>query len=403
MPFRHKMTNTMPNSNYTARRPKGHLALFTAFSFTGASILASIIFSLLLFLSLDDNLGMKLLFGGLAVIFELGKFFAWYEFGERSSHKNHSGACVALVFYAVLAAISIGGSIGGINSATNTITQQASIETNRTSSYNLQIKALDDQIALNNQAAQRYIELDRLATGLSRIQDENQSLQAQIMALSIERDALPATRQGSVLGLIEGLATSLNVSAEAAKLGLVVFLSVLLDLFAAFFISLLGEELRFRHAIQRQTKPVVPSTTDIDTTKSIDTPEAGTTEAMQHDLSGTHQQPEPKQTVTPNYDSSGQALGHHPKINISGDSFQSTHDDGVSVADEELVDIQPQYDGILKKVSDKMQSGEIPCQKKAVIHHFSLSQDQVDRMFEQFLNDGWVARKPNHHYVWLNT
>lgn len=86
--------------------------MWTVYSFTGASILASIVFSLLLFLSIDDDPLMKVLFGGLAVIFELGKFFAWYEVGERKSRRNYSGTFSAFTFYAVLAAISIGGSVG---------------------------------------------------------------------------------------------------------------------------------------------------------------------------------------------------------------------------------------------------------------------------------------------------
>ena len=59
------------------RHAKGPFAMTVVYSFTGASILASIIFSLLLFLSIDDGLWMQVLFGSLAVIFELGKFFAW--------------------------------------------------------------------------------------------------------------------------------------------------------------------------------------------------------------------------------------------------------------------------------------------------------------------------------------
>lgn len=114
----------------TLRYPKGWFALTTVYSFTGLAILASIIFSLLLFLSIDDNPLMKWLFGGLAIIFELGKFYVWYEYGERKARRDLSGAFWSLLFYSVLAAISIGGSIGGINSATNTVlSQQARHET----------------------------------------------------------------------------------------------------------------------------------------------------------------------------------------------------------------------------------------------------------------------------------
>ncbi len=73
------------------RYPKGWFALTTVYSFTGLAILASIIFSLLLFLSIDDNPLMKWLFGGLAIIFELGKFYVWYEYGECKARRDLGG------------------------------------------------------------------------------------------------------------------------------------------------------------------------------------------------------------------------------------------------------------------------------------------------------------------------
>ena len=74
------------------RYPKGWFALTTVYSFTGLAILASIVFSLLLFLSIDENPLMKWLFGGLAIIFELGKFYVWYEYGECKARRDLGGA-----------------------------------------------------------------------------------------------------------------------------------------------------------------------------------------------------------------------------------------------------------------------------------------------------------------------
>ncbi len=127
--------------------------MVSVYTFTGAAILASTIFSLLLFLSIDDNPMMQALFGGLAIIFEAGKFYAWYEYGERRAHRNYGGAITALVFYSVLAAISIGGSIGGINSATNSAQSHISVEQAKIEAFNRQIASIDKQIELNNIAA----------------------------------------------------------------------------------------------------------------------------------------------------------------------------------------------------------------------------------------------------------
>ncbi|MFP3345650.1 hypothetical protein R0J87_24515, partial [Halomonas sp. SIMBA_159] len=48
---------------------------------------------------------------------------------------------------------------------------------------------------------------------------------------------------------------------EAAQLGLVIFLSVLLDFFAAFFVGLIGEELRFRQQFNQRHAIYVSDTT----------------------------------------------------------------------------------------------------------------------------------------------
>ncbi|HFQ4976795.1 TPA: Preprotein translocase subunit SecY [Vibrio vulnificus] len=233
------------------RYPKGRFALISVYSFTGAAILASTIFSLLLFLSIDDNPLMQALFGGLAIIFEAGKFYAWYEFGERRAHRNYSGAITAFVFYLVLAAISIGGSIGGINSATNTAQNHIALEQAKVTAFNRQIDAIEKQIELNNLAAQKYIEMERIATGVNRIQQQNDTLRKEQQKLAMQRDSLPPVAQGSVVGLIDSLAAAFSIPSGQAQLGLVVFLSVLLDFFAAFFVGVIGEEQRFRHWYRR--------------------------------------------------------------------------------------------------------------------------------------------------------
>ncbi|MEH6454299.1 MAG: Preprotein translocase subunit SecY, partial [Psychromonas sp.] len=225
------------SSNKRIRHPKPPFAMAVVYSFTSASILASIIFSLLLFLSIDNDPWMQFLFGSLAVIFELGKFFAWYEFGERLARRNISAALSAFTFYGILAAISIGGSIGGINSATNTAQQHVNVQDSKSAAFDLQIDAIEKQIDLNNVAAQKYIEINRIATGVARIQNENSALRKQQLELAIERDNLPVASQGSVIGLIGSVAIALNIEAKTAQLGLVIFLSVLLDLFAAFFVG----------------------------------------------------------------------------------------------------------------------------------------------------------------------
>lgn len=324
------------------RHPKGVFAMTVVYSFTGASILASIIFSLLLFLSIDNDPWMQLLFGSLAVIFELGKFFAWYEFGERLARRNISAAFSAFTFYSILAAISIGGSIGGINSATNTAQRHVDIQHNQTAAYDLQIDAIEKQIDLNNLAAQKYIDLNRIATGVARIQEENSVLRQQQLALAIERDNLPVANQGSALGLIGSVATALNIEAKTAQLALVIFLSILLDLFAAFFVGLIGEELRFTRTLKANKKNNIEAQSE----KNYEIDEL--------------------EVIT----------------NKSSKSPLTRNDD------------------LLLQAITLFNNNDIRCTKKAISDKLALNADDTDRLFSSLLAQGLVTQKPNRHFIW---
>ncbi|MGR5243501.1 MULTISPECIES: Preprotein translocase subunit SecY [Vibrio] len=333
------------------RYPKGRFAMVSVYAFTGAAILASTIFSLLLFLSIDENPMMQALFGGLAIIFEAGKFYAWYEYGERRAHRNYTGALTALVFYLVLAAISIGGSIGGINSATNTAQSHISAEQAKVEGYNRQITSIDNQIELNNMAAQKYIEMERIATGVTRIQEQNKKLREEQQRLAMERDSLPPVAQGSVIGLIDSLAKAFGTTSSQAQLGLVVFLSILLDFFAAFFVGLIGEEQRFRQFFHRYGGVTLANVRDIE--------------------------PEP--------------AGYLPHIK----------------EDEQVDAAQPtepeESKTLIEQVSEALGERQITCTKKAVSKQFRLSAEEVDKVFEKLSELGLVGKKANHHYHWIGS
>jgi len=338
---------------FPIRYPKSRFAMRSVYSFTAASVLTSIIFSLLLFISIDDDPLMQGMFGCLAIIFELGKFFVWYEVGERLARRHYVATITALVFYAVLAAISIAGSVGGINSATNKAQSYAGIQQNQIAAFNRQIGAIDQQIALNNEAAKKYIELNRIAIGLTRIQNENNKLRQQQQELATQRDSLPVTRQGSVLGLIDGLAQTLHVSSQTAQLGLVIFLSILLDFFAAFFISLIGEELRFRKHFERLN--AAQDSLAVETPKLL-----------------TYQSKPENQSDSPSQKNS-----------------QS----------EPLQEIEPEP-SLYQQVLDALRSRDVRCSKKSVVAAFKIGPEQAEVIFQQLLLEGWVSQKANKHYRW---
>ncbi len=286
----------------------------------------------------------------MAIIFEAGKFYAWYEYGERRAHRNYGGAITALVFYSVLAAISIGGSIGGINSATNSAQSHISVEQAKIEAFNRQIASIDKQIELNNIAAQKYIEMERIATGVTRIQEQNKTLREEQQRLAMERDSLPPVTQGSVIGLIDSLANAFGTTSQQAQLWLVVFLSILLDFFAAFFVGLIGEEQRFRHYYRRYAGMTVASIRDID--------------------------PEP--------------AGYLPHIK-----------DEDEPAIEQKIEEPEEPKTLLEQVSDALKTHQITCTKKAVAKQFRLSVEEVDKVFEELAELGLVGKKANHHYHWI--
>ncbi|MGL5604883.1 MAG: hypothetical protein ACRDDP_06300 [Plesiomonas sp.] len=322
------------------RYPKEWFALTIVYSFTGAAILASIIFSLLLFLSIDDNPMMKWLFGALAVIFELGKFYVWYEFGERRSRRDLSGALSALFFYTILAMISIGGSIGGINSATNTALNVEAQHQREVARYDEQIASIDRQIQLNETAAMKYIELDRISRGVKSMQDANSALRLQQDALRQERDAQPVSEQSSMLGLMSSLAEGMHLSTSQVQFVLVCFLSLLLDVFAAFFVGLIGEESRFRRkwaAEQRMLlKPVA--------------------------------EPEVQEA----------SIVAEPEV--------------------EAITLSP-----FERVREGLLAGHVKCSKKHVAQHLQLPVEQVDSIFQQLVSEGVLGQRPNRHYHLCDT
>ncbi|QNF16252.1 Preprotein translocase subunit SecY [Aeromonas jandaei] len=316
------------------RYPKGWFALTTVYSFTGLAILASIIFSLLLFLSIDDNPLMKWLFGGLAIIFELGKFYVWYEYGERKARRDLSGAFWSLLFYSVLAAISIGGSIGGINSATNTVLSQQARHEREIARFDEQIASIERQIQLNEEAARKYIELERISSGVSSLQHANTKLRLQQDELRQQRDAKPVNEQSSVLGLMSSLADGVGMSISQVQFLLVCFLSVLLDVFGAFFVSLIGEESRFRRMWRWQQARA---------------------RAEEQEALAQAAQPEPMQPPEP-----------APEV--------------------------------LAQVRGALESGELKCSKRSVAQALSLSLEEVDRVFHHLLSQGVLGQGSNRHY-----
>ena len=178
-------------------------------------------------------------------------------------------------------------------------------------------------------------------------------MRQQQQQLAEERDSQPVVSQGSVLGLIDSLAKSLQVKTQTAQLGLVIFLSVLLDFFAAFFVGLIGEELRFKNHFRRLN----PITIDA----------YSTTEPKEPELL-THQ----RETEQP-----------------------------IERTEESEPEVSPQKPmTAYQKTIAALSSNEVNCTKRAVTRLLKISSEEVDEIFKQLLEEGIVSKKPNNHYQW---
>ncbi|WP_116475152.1 hypothetical protein [Zobellella maritima] len=324
------------------RFPKGLFALSVVYLITGASIAASMVFSLLLFLSLEQGILMKLMFGGLALVFEVGKFYIWYEMGERISRRDPVGALKALCFYGVLAGLSIAGSVGGINAATNTLLKGDEAKAALVQSYNDKIVGLEREIQINEQAAQAYIDMARIANGMTPMLQRNQALRARQDELRRERDQLAIASQSSLMGLMTGLADGLGWPLARVQFGVVAALSILLDFFAAFFISLLGDELRFRQTLKA-------GSSEVDRV-----PAGGSNEPGVGPVPAESDAPASSSTARPDY--------YH-----------------------ELV--------------SRLRSGELRCAKGAVARGLEKPLHEMEEVFHWLVQDGIVYRKPNRHFA----
>ncbi|MCQ4504649.1 Preprotein translocase subunit SecY, partial [Vibrio parahaemolyticus] len=76
-------------------------------------------------------------------------------------------------------------------SATNRAQSHISVEQAKIDAFNRQIASIDKQIELNNIAAQKYIEMERIATGVTRILEQNKTLREEQQRLAMEHDSLP--------------------------------------------------------------------------------------------------------------------------------------------------------------------------------------------------------------------
>ena len=174
----------------------------------------------------------------------------------------------------------------------------------------------------------------RISSGVSGLQQANTKLRLKQDELRQERDAKPVNEQSSMLGLMSSLADGVGMSISQVQFLLVCFLSVLLDAFGAFFVSLIGEENRFRRQWQLQRA---------------------------------REEAEVRQVES-------------------------------AVAAPMVVSRPEPAPAVVAQVRSALESGELKCSKRKVAEALSLSLEEVDRVFQHLLAQGVLGQGSNRHY-----
>ena len=138
------------------------------------------------------------------------------------------------------------------------------------------------------------------------------------------------------------------MNATDAQLALVVFLSILLDLFAAFFVGLIGEELRYKRSLANH--------------KQLEQVKALENEKLKEQ--------------------------------------NARHDQTQQLAIIEPEIIPSQADILFQQALDLLNKGDIRCSKKAIGHVLEISSEEVNEIFTGLLEKGFVSQKANRHFNW---
>ncbi|WP_027709734.1 hypothetical protein, partial [Zooshikella ganghwensis] len=244
------------------RHPKSELQLAPSYVGATLSVTLSVALSVLLFASISENYYYSLMFAGLAIAFELAKFVALPEIARRKQRKDWTGVMGATLLFVTLAAASILGSIGGLQSDTQRV--QAAIQKSEQQRVALteQRQLLLDEIAENQKAIDKYIALNRIKNFAQPLQQRNETLRAKAATIQDKISTLDVAQETPMTALLGAIATAVGEDKAVVQVYVFILLAVLLDLVASFFICLLREENDFRRDYQSKLKVKEGGTND---------------------------------------------------------------------------------------------------------------------------------------------
>ncbi|MBU2714411.1 hypothetical protein, partial [Zooshikella harenae] len=346
------------------------------------SVALSVALSVLLFASISENYYYSLMFAGLAITFELAKFVALPEIARRKKRKDWTGVMGATLLFVTLAAASILGSIGGLQSDTQRV--QASIEKSEQQRVALieERQLLLDEVAENQKAIDKYIALNRIKNYAQPLQQRNEALRAKAATIQDKISTLGVAQETPMTALLGAIATAVSKDKDIVQVYVFILLAVLLDLVASFFICLLREENDFRRDYESK-----PNSIESDTT--VDDEESTTVALLETATPETEKVP-PTATPCQQEDSSIECQqeegGHKPKD-------MEQHENVVSINSS-----NSKYEKIKKEVI-ALKEGE-PISKRQMIKDYKLGTRTADRYFNLLLKEDLIVQDSETKYFY---
>lgn len=172
------------------------------------TLVLSVVLSVLLFTSVAENRLSWILLMGIAIALELGKLVSIHDQSR--------------ILAGLLIVVSVFGSAGGLSRAMAVSDQQFS-------RIDAQRQGLLAEIEQNNQAIDRYLQLDRIQSGAQPLQQRNESLRQQLADL-------PQPEVSELGSLVQLLADFLSLPVDWVRASVILLLACLLDALMVNFI-----------------------------------------------------------------------------------------------------------------------------------------------------------------------
>ncbi|RDH41244.1 hypothetical protein [Zooshikella ganghwensis] len=363
------------------RHPKTLLQLIPSYTGATLSVTLSVALSVLLFASISENYYYSLMFAGLAITFELAKFVALPEIARRKHRKDWAGVMGATLLFVTLAAASILGSIGGLQSDTQRIQASITKAEQQRAALIEERQLLLAEVAENQKAIDKYIALNRIKNYAQPLQQRNETLRVKAATIQDKISTLDVAQETPMTALLGAIATAVGEDKAVVQVYVFILLAVLLDLVASFFICLLREENDFRRDYQSKLKVEEGGTNDHE--------EESTTDALLETATPSEEKVPPTATPCQREDSD---VGCQQEEGGDKPKDMEQHQNVVSINSSN------KYEKIKKEVIS-MKEGEA-ISKRQMIKDYKLGTRTADRYFNLLLKEALIIQDSETKYFY---